>query len=224
MANSTPASLSLSFGDAVTVLINACGLAPTARTAFDARIRQLQRLGVPQRDDSEAGRLRYGIAELAALATAMKLMDAFMVPALAARYVVERWSVLAPCMLAGAIDALPQSYLSRRSISADTFAIFGSNALATMGKRHRHDERYIEPLGIVRVVDEKRAAATVASGGAALVLDSRTYMTLIVREWAERLSVTEAELSLELDRLRFTSDDADSPMRRRTTVFRPITD
>ncbi len=203
MTESSPAALSLSFGNTVTVLLDACGLAPTARAAFDARIRQLQRLGVPQRDDADAGRLRYGIAELAALATAMKLMDAFMVPALAARYVVERWMALAPCMLAGAVEALPQSYLSRRSIAADTFAVFGSNALSTMGKRHRNDERYVGVLGAVRVVDEKRAAATVAAGGAALVLDSRTYMPIIVREWTERLSATEAELSLEMDRLRF---------------------
>jgi hypothetical protein len=196
--------LSLSFSDALTVLMDACGLASGARTAFDARVRQLQRLGVPARKDGDAGRLRYGIPELAALATAMKLMDAFMVPALAARYVTERWATLTPFVLAGANDVLPVSYLARRSIIADSFAVFGSNALATMGKRHRHDERYVEPLGTVLVVDEKRAAATTAAlGGAVLVLDSRSYIPVVVGEWAERLSATDAELGVELDRLRF---------------------
>lgn len=205
MHDSNSHTLSLSFGDAVTVLMEACGLAPEARTAFDARIRQLQRLGVPTRGEHASGRLRYGIAELAALATAMKLMDAFMVPALAARYVVERWPELAPCMLAGARDALPESYLTRRPIAPDSFAIFGSNALAPMGKRHRHDERYVEPLGTVRVVDEKRAGAmATALGGAGLMLDSRTYMPVIVQRWAQVLSATEVELGIELDRLRFT--------------------
>ncbi len=196
--------LSLSFSDAVTVLIDACGLQSDARTAFDARVRQMQRLGVPARDGDTAGRLRYGIPELAALATAMKLMDAFMVPALAARYVAERWKTLAPFILAGAVEAFPESYLMRRAIAPDSFAVFGSNALATMGKRHRHDERYVEPLGTVRIIDGKRAAATAAAlGGAGLVLDSRSYMPAILRQWTKRLSATDAELGIELDRLRF---------------------
>lgn len=203
MHDSNSHILSLSFGDAVMILMEACGLAPEARTAFDARIRQLQRLGVP-RGEHAPGRLRYGIAELAALATAMKLMDAFMVPALAARYVVERWAELAPCMLAGAREALPESYLARRPIASDTFAAFAANALATMGKRHRHDERYVEPLGTVRVVDEKRAGAmATALGGAGLILDTRIYMPVLVQRWAQVLSATDAELGIELDRLRF---------------------
>lgn len=198
------ALLSLTFTDTLTVLMDACGLPPGARTAFDARVRQLQRHGVPMRDDDTSGRIRYGIPELAALATATKLMDAFMVPALAARYVVERRVELAPCMLAGAREVLTASYLARRSISSDSFAVFGSNALAQMGKRHRHDARYVEPLGTVRVVDEKRAAATAAAlGGAGLVLDSSTFMPVIARQWVERLSVTEIEFATELDRLFF---------------------
>ncbi|MBN8816534.1 MAG: hypothetical protein J0J06_13930 [Sphingomonas sp.] len=204
---SSPSShLSLTFADSVTVLMDACGLPVSARTAFDARLRQLQRHGVPVRDDATS-RIRYGIAELAAFATATKLMDAFMVPALAARYVVERWPELAPCMLAGAKNALPAGYLARRSIPSESFAVFGSNALAQMGKRHRHDERYVEPLGTVRVIDERRAAATAAAaGGAGLVLDSAMYMPTIVRQWAERLSATETEVSAELDRLRFVEE------------------
>ena len=197
--------LSLSFADTITVLLAACGLPAAARTAFDARVRQLQRHGVPARDGDPSNRIRYGIAELAALGTATKLMDAFMVPALAARYVVERWTELAPCMLVGAREALPANYLARRSIPTESFAVFGSNALAQMGKRHRHDERYAEPLGTVRVVDEKHAAAAAALGGAGLVLDSRTYMPIIVQQWAERLSATDSELSSELDRLRFVT-------------------
>lgn len=206
IAVSVPRALSLSFADSITVLSEACGLPTGARTAFDARVRQLQRHGVPARDGETSNRIRYGIAELAALGTATKLMDAFMVPALAARYVVERWTELAPCMLAGAREVAPTIYLTRRSIPTESFAVFGSNALATMGKRHRHDGRYCEPLGTVRVVDEKKAAITAAAlGGAGLVLDSRTYMPIIVRAWAERLSATDIELSSELDRLRFVA-------------------
>lgn len=204
MSNQQPLSPSLSFADAITVLMEACSITPEARSAFDARVRHLQRLGVPERGEDGAGRLRYGIAELAALATAVRLMDAFMAPALAARYVTERWASLAPFVLAGAREALPESYVARRPIPPKTFAVFRANALAMLGKRRQHDERGDEPLGSIRICDEAQATAiTDAVDGAGLVLDSRTFMPAIVRRWAELLSATEAELSSELDQLRF---------------------
>ena len=204
MPNQPSPLLSLSFADAITVLLDACGLSQNARAAFDARIRHLQRLGVPSRTDDMAGRLHYGIPELAALATAVRLMDAFMAPALAARYVTERWQLLAPFALAGVGEALPASYIARRAIPPATFAVFQANALAMLGKRRQHDERGEEPLGSLRVCDEVRAAAiTEALNGAGLVLDSRTYMPAIIRGWVGHLAATEVELGTELDRLRF---------------------
>jgi hypothetical protein len=203
--NPLSSALSLSFADALTVLMDACGLSSDARNAFDARVRHLQRLGVPSRQDDATGRLHYGIPELAAFATAVRLMDAFMAPALAARYVTERWSALAPFALAGAAGVLPDSYTTRRSIPTAAFAVFRANALSMLGKRRQHDERGDEPLGGVLICDEARAAAiTEAVDGAGLVLDSRTYMPGIVRGWAERLSATEVELANEMDRLLFT--------------------
>ncbi|PZO81001.1 MAG: hypothetical protein DI632_00010 [Sphingomonas hengshuiensis] len=197
-------SLSLSFTDAITVLMDACGLSSEARSAFDARVRHLQRLGVPYRRDDAAARLHYGISELAAFATAVRLMDAFMAPALAARYVTEGWSALAPFLMAGAADALPQSYTVRRSIPGASIAVFRANALAMLGKRRQHDDRSDEPLGDVLICSEARTARVAeAVDGAALVLDSRTYLPAIVRGWAERLSATENELAHELDRLLF---------------------
>ena len=184
--------------------MEACGIAVDARSAFDARIRHLQKLGVPARGEGGAGRFRYGIPELAAIATTVRLMDAFMTPALAVRYVTERWSDLAPAALAGARDAMPESYVRRRSIPIATFVVFRANALAMLGKRRQHDERGEEPLGSIRICDEARATAIAdAVDGAGLVLDSRTYMPVIVRRWAELLSATEAELGGELDQLRF---------------------
>jgi len=186
------------------VLLEACGIASDARAAFDARVRHLQKLGVPHRGEDGGGRFRYGISELAALATAVRLMDAFMAPALAARYVTERWNELSPFVLAGARGALPESYIARRSIPTETFAVFRANALAMLGKRRQHDERGDEPLGSIRICEKARAAAiTDAVDGAGLVLDSRTYMPTIVNRWAELLSATETELGSELDRLRF---------------------
>lgn len=204
MSNPEPPLLSLRFTDAVTVLMEACGIADGARSPFDARIRHLQRLGVPVRGDESSNRLRYGIPELAALATAVRLMDAFMAPALAARYVTERWNVLAPFALAGAGEALPSGYVARRSVPSATFAAFRASALAMLGKRQLHDERGEEPLGAIRICDEARPAAiTDAVEGAGIILDSRVYMPVILRRWAEFLSATEAELGSELDRLKF---------------------
>lgn len=195
--------LSLPFPAAVTVLMEALGLAEHARTAFEARIRQLQRHGVPMRDPRDP-RLIYGIAELAAFATATKLMDAFMVPALAARYVTERFEDLSDFALAGATGSLPTDYVARRTISTNHFAVFGAHALAEMGKRHRHDARYIAPLGMVRIVDAKGIAdALIEAEGAAIILDARTYMPTIVGRWIELTGATAAETALELDRLRY---------------------
>ena len=205
MPKPEPSALSLLFPDAITVLMEACRLAADARTSFDARIRHLQRLGVSDRGGEAVVRMRYGISELAALATAVRLMDAFMAPALAARYVTERWPTLAPFALAGAGEALPQSYVMRRSIPATTFAVFRANGLAMLGKRRQHDERGEEPLGSVRICDEACATAIIeAVEGAGLVLDSRTYMPVIVRGWSKTLFATEAEITAELDRLKYS--------------------
>lgn len=195
--------LSLPFPSAVSVLMEALGLALQARTAFEARIRQLQRHGVPIRDARDP-RLIYGIAELAAFATATKLMDAFMVPALAARYVTEKLEALGDFALAGAIEALPKGYVARRTISTDHFAVFGAHALAQMGQRHRHDARYIAPLGMVQIVSASGIADVLSQAeGAAIILDARTYMPVIVNRWTELTGATAAETGLELDRLRY---------------------
>lgn len=183
--------------------MSACRLAPIARTAYDARLRQLQRHGLAARDDSATGRLCYGIAELAAFATATRLMDAFMVPALAARYVTEKWAEVGAAALAGARDALPIDYALRRTIVPNHFLVLGSNALAKMGERHRHDERYTAALGPVTCISEKDVVQELgAVGGGGIVIDTRTYMAVVVREWRERLNATDTEVTAELDRLR----------------------
>jgi hypothetical protein len=200
-----PLTLSLSFADSIIVLMAACGIAPDARGPFEARIRHLQRLGVPDRAGDPMRRLHYGIAELASFATTVRLIDAFMAPALAVRYVSERWSDLAPLVLAGASEALPPGYLVRRSIPLESFAVFRANALTALGKRGGEAERSDETLGRIRICDGARAETIIeALGGAGLVLDSRTYMPVIVREWSKRLSATDTEIGIELDRLRFT--------------------
>ena len=182
----------------------ACGIAPSARTAFDARIRQLQRLGVPQRDDANTGRIDYGVAELAGLATAVRLMAAFMVPSLAARYVTERWAVLVPALMAGAGSALPADYVARRSIGETTIFAIAAGALSDLGRQKRHDERYTGALGELVLVDRAALPETIDGfGGAGLVIDTATYMPVIVDGFAAAAMATNSELAHQLDRLRF---------------------
>lgn len=201
MATSPP--LSLSFSDVVTTLMQACSLPPLARAAFDGRLRHLQRLGMLDRADGGPRNLRYGIREVAQLATAMRLIDASMPPALAARYVRERWDTFTPVVLAGAVGAVPSRYLARRSLPSTPFAVIRASALSLLGQRQQHDHRGDEPLGSVIALGEADATFAEAIAGAALVIDSRTYMPAVVRNWAERLLATETELMTELDRLRF---------------------
>lgn len=195
--------ITLTFTDAVTVLMDACGIPPAGRKAFEARVRHLQRLGLPARtSDQKMSRIDYGIAELAAFATAFRLMAAFLIPVLAVRYVTERWDQLAPFALAGAREALPADYLIRRRVEACAIAIFEGNALADLGQKGRLDERYVGPLGRIVVADPASADLAAMTGGAALLIDSRTYMPLIVERVADLALATDADLMGELDRLR----------------------
>lgn len=196
-------AINLSFSQAVTVLMDACGVELSGRSAFEARVRLLQRIGVPPRTpEQRMSRIDYGISELAALATAFKLMAAFMTPALAARYVTEHWHVLAPFALAGARDAFPSGYLARRPITVGSIAVFEGNALADMGQKDRHDPRYAGSLGRVTITDAAKLAAL--AYGAGLLIDSSAFMPVIVSKAAKLAMATDADLAAELDMLRFS--------------------
>lgn len=196
--------INLSFSQAVTVLMEACAVPPSGRTAFEARVRHLQRLGVPAHGpDQRSGRIDYGITELAAFATAFRLMAAFLVPTLAARYVNECWVQLAPFALAGAREVLPDEYLSRRPILSGTIALIEGNALADLGQKGRHDERNTGPLGKIVIIHADATDLASRVQGAGLVVDSRAYMPIIVARSAEVAMATTADLADELDRLRF---------------------
>lgn len=196
--------ITLSFSDAVTVLTEACRIAPGGRGAFEARVRHLQRLGLPRRTpDQKMSRIDYGIAELAALATVFRLMAAFMIPVLAVRYVTEQWEALAPFALAGARKALPADYLVRRPIGNGVIAMIDGNALADLGQKGRHDERFVGPLGRIVIADPSTDDLPALIDGAAIMIDSRTYMPIIVKRAAAIAMATDADLMIELDRLRF---------------------
>lgn len=201
----TKPAMALRHAHAIQILMTACGIDSFARTAFDARIRQLQRLGVPRRDDAiPTARIEYGIVELASLATAVRLTAAFMVPSLAARFVLERWTVLVPALIAGARPSLPTDYVARRSIGGATMIAIAAGALSDLGRQKRFDERYNGALGELVLIDRVGLADTIDKlGGAGLVIDTATYMPAIVTGFAAAAMPTSHELAYELDRLRF---------------------
>lgn len=200
------ALLSLTFSQAVTLLIEACDLQTARRSAVEARIKQLQRAGVPGRfPGTSADRPHYGIPELSAFVTAFQLMNAFMVPTLAARYVTEKWSELASFALAGAKPALPSAYLERRPITSATIALFQANALAELGHKGAHGERYAGPLGDIKIVQIDHILPDAFRNG--LHLDSRDYMPVVITRFAEMTMATDAELCVALDRLRFLAEN-----------------
>jgi hypothetical protein len=201
-----PASrLTLRYAQAVTVLMAACGIDPAARTAFAARVRQLQRLGVPPHREGQGGGPAYGLAELAAFATAVRLMAAFMVPSLAARYVIECWPTFAPALLAGAREALPDSYLARRPLSDETVIVIAPSALGDLGRQGRHDERYAGTLGDMAVLSPASVLDTVRNIGGGVVLDTTAFMPKLVAGFVEAAIATEQDAMRELDLLRFAT-------------------
>ena len=191
-----PASrLTLRYAQAVTVLMAACGIDPAARTAFAARVRQLQRLGVPPHREGQGGGPAYGLAELAA----------FMVPSLAARYVIECWPTFAPALLAGAREALPDSYLARRPLGDETVIVIAPSALGDLGRQGRHDERYAGTLGDMAVLSPASVLDTVRNIGGGVVLDTTAFMPKLVAGFVEAAIATEQDAMRELDLLRFAT-------------------
>ncbi|MBB3472783.1 hypothetical protein [Sphingomonas sp. BK345] len=191
----------------MTVLMAACGIDPAARSAFAARVRQLQRLGMPPHREGRADGPAYGLAELTAFATAVRLMAAFMVPSLAARYVIECWPRLAPALLAGAREALPVSYLARRPLGNETVIVIAPSALHDLGRQGRHDERYAGTLGDIAVVSPASAIDAARRMGGGVVLDTTAFMPKLVAGFVDAAIATEQDTMLELDLLRFATWD-----------------
>jgi hypothetical protein len=203
-----PASrLTLRYAQAVTVLMAACGIDPAARSAFAARVRQLQRLGVPPYREGRTDRPAYGLAELTAFATAVRLMAAFMVPSLAARYVIECWPTLAPALLAGAREALPVSYIARRPLGDETVVVIAPSALHDLGRQGRHDERYAGTLGDIAVLSPASAIDAARHMGGGVVLDTTAFMPKLVAGFVDAAIATEQDTMRELDLLRFATWD-----------------
>jgi hypothetical protein len=201
---SYPRSLRLSYGQASSVLRVACKIPDRASSAFDSRIRQLQRLGVSVGEDAgKHARFAYGLTELAALATTFKLMSAFMAPTFAARYVIECWPKIAPAIVDGIGDSAPQRWQDTRPRRGGRFVIFEGAALADLGRKAAHEGRFDSPLGSIRLFAEADiATVALSAGGAGVVLDTGSYMPRIISEVLALPLVTHNDVIDELDLIR----------------------
>lgn len=206
MAESSDRAVELPFSKAIDAMMAACQVAPEAKGAFIARVRHLQRLGLPPRGGAPANaRLTYGLAEIAAVATAFRLMAAFLLPTLAARYVLERWTDITPFLLAGSAEAMPEGYARRRPPPASRYLVLAGAALTELGRKAAHEGRYDGALGEVTLLgDVDAAAVAAAAGGAGVVVDAAAFMPAIIAAVRSHPLVEEEDVEHELERLRLS--------------------
>lgn len=200
-------AIQLDFNEVIRVLMLALEIDPAARSAVQARVRQLQRMGLSKRSGGRAyERFTYGLVELATLATAFRLMAAFVLPIVAVRFLTERWADFVPALVSGVahIDGADQPNVGETD-SGPLVAIEGV-ALSRLGQKAATDSRYDGPLGRIdrhagsAILDDVFGTAMV--GG--VVIDTRTYMAGLISALAALDFVSTAQIADEIDRLRFS--------------------
>ncbi|WP_137786728.1 hypothetical protein [Sphingomonas sp. 3P27F8] len=147
--------------------------------ALIARIRQLGALGVPSKPrPTMNAHLTYGLTEVAEISMAMALMNAHMSPALAARYVKEKWSDLATLALAGMLKAIPGSMRDSYEMpTGGSLALIEGNILRTLGNREARDGVDEVPLAPVELFnDAMRLGIRLAECPSAIVLNAGDFM------------------------------------------------
>ncbi len=144
---------------ALKILRDACRLNEEGEPALQARIRQLIDMGVTglTRESSHA-RHRFGLTELAQLAVAIALMNAQMQPSVAARVTRDGWTQLAPFVLAGIGDLMPERFRRLRPMEGGPHAVIEGNALAQLGRKSVRDLRGGGPLPRILVFADRETA------------------------------------------------------------------
>ena len=205
--NRNEASIRLSYGAAIDVLMQTLDTDAEARSAFAARVRQLQRVGLCKPTGSY-NRFTYGLVELAAIATAFQMMSAFMLPIVAVRFLNERWSIFVPPLVAGTGDAMGRAFWRERDVpQPDTPIIFMEGvALSRLGQKSASDSRYDGPLGKTMALSPGdvigRAFGTVTAG---VMIDTRSYMPRLIGALEATEPVSRRQLEDEIDRLRYSA-------------------
>lgn len=147
--------------------------------ALVARVRQLGGLGVPSKPRPALNaHLTYGLTEVSEVSMALALMNAHMTPALAARYVREKWSDLASLALAGMLRAIPGSMRDAYELpNGGPLGLIEGNILRTLGSRDPRDGVDEVPLAPVELFrDAMRLGIRIAECPSAIVLNAGDFM------------------------------------------------
>jgi hypothetical protein len=212
MTASSRRAFALSFADTVPILAKACELNIEARGAIEARVRQLQRLGLDAPGSLQSRKPAYGLLELAELATAFQFMAAFMLPKRAVRYVTEQRETLLPFYLAGASPTAPTSWSGKSKYRDKRFAIIRGTGLVELGQNEQHGKRYMGELSAIDLVgDGSLSKAAKPLNGAGVVIDSAAFLPSLFAQTINHVFASEAEVCLELDRIRFAALPINSP-------------
>ncbi|WBH15823.1 hypothetical protein [Sphingomonas radiodurans] len=203
----TPAIL-LDFSEALRVLMSALGMEGVTRSAFQSRVRQLQRMGLLSREEGRTyERFSYGLLELARMAIAFRMMSAFMLPSVAVRYATERWAEIVPSLIGGLDEADARNRWSGDSARHTPVLAIEGVALSRLGQKAASDSRYDGPLGRVIAhsgeTDLIGVLTTTMTEG--VVIDTRSFMSRLVGELRRLDYVSEAQVANEVDRLRFSA-------------------
>ena len=197
MASSLP---DISFADARDLLLEILDLDPAAKPAMRARIRQLQKLGLDQLEARYARR-DYGLTELAKLATAFRMMQAFMLPSIAVRYLTERWQDLVPALLAGIGQDFAENLGVAEPIPNTPIVLIEGITLSRFGQKGANDARYDGPLGMILCLPVENAMIEVHKPASGLLLDSRSFMPALVSALQVKAALSGRQLAHEIDRL-----------------------
>jgi hypothetical protein len=185
------------------MLAGAFKVPPEGGDALTARVRLLNDLGIPRTGRAGAHvRLRYGLLEVAEIATALCLMDSHVPPAAAAWKVLEAWGGFVRLAFAAIIDEVPAELRPRyRSMDRGRFGVIRSRVLSTLGGRQGPDaggELVSGTLHLTSDLHEPVGGGVARSG---IVVDAGDYMPSLLKSFGAARMPHE-DLRAMLDRLR----------------------
>lgn len=182
--------------------------------ALTARVRLLGRLGVPVRGRAEAHqRLGYGLREVLEVAMALALMNAHMPPALAARYVRERWASFARLAVDGLLQYAGASaeLRARYSSSRPHAGLFiQGNVLEFLGLRGSGEGNEQVELSEVVLFHSFGEVAFTSFCPSAVIVGSAAFLPFLGGIWLNKKTSPPASQPAMLDRVLL--DDSHSIM------------
>lgn len=205
---SNPPAIRLDFSEALRVLMVALGMEGVTRSAFQSRVRQLQRMGLLKRGEGRTyERFSYGLPELARMAIAFRMMSAFMLPSVAVRYATERWADIVPALIGGLDEADARDRWSGARATHTPVLVIEGVALSRLGQKAASDSRYDGPLGrvIAHAGETGLIGVLAATMNEGVVIDTRSFMSRLVGELRGLDYVSDAQIADEVDRLRFSA-------------------